>query len=196
MNKRKRLMIDKQFQLKTTFSIISIVFIVVGMVIIIIGTNFFFSNKKLSTIKEKQQEFIVAENRIFKTLLTLSTPEKRIIKNKAIIEKLGQDHEKNVIMMNHTIKIIQKITENNTIVLLVITVFGIILIVLLYILLLKKTHRIYGPIYVVSEYFKEIIEGKYSDIRALRKKDEFNNFYNLFIEMVNTIKEREEKKSM
>jgi len=62
-------------------------------------------------------------------------------------------------------------------------------------MLIRKTHRISGPIYVMSNYMQQIIEGKIPDhVRKLRKKDELQEFYKIFTKMVESIKNRLQEK--
>jgi nitrogen fixation/metabolism regulation signal transduction histidine kinase len=55
-------------------------------------------------------------------------------------------------------------------------------------MIIKITHRISGPVYVMSNYMKEIINGIIPSPRPLRDKDELKNFYELFVEMVKSLK--------
>jgi signal transduction histidine kinase len=54
-------------------------------------------------------------------------------------------------------------------------------------MLILKTHRISGPIYVMSNYIKEMINGKYPHPRPLRKHDELTDFYALFTQLADTL---------
>jgi len=66
--------------------------------------------------------------------------------------------------------------------------------VVLYFYLIRVTHRISGPIYVISRYIEQIMEGRHPEFRALRDKDEFKEFYAKFVEMVEKLeKERHEE---
>ncbi len=65
--------------------------------------------------------------------------------------------------------------------------------VILFYYLILVTHRISGPIYVISRHIDEILEGHHPEFRALRDKDEFKEFYEKFILMVEKM-ERERKK--
>ncbi|HSA15053.1 MAG TPA: signal protein, partial [Spirochaetota bacterium] len=62
-----------------------------------------------------------------------------------------------------------------------------------YMLIIKMTHRISGPLFVMTNYMKEVINGKYPSPRPLRKKDELKDFYDVFGQMVQKIRQREGK---
>ena len=65
----------------------------------------------------------------------------------------------------------------------------------LYFIMIRKTHRISGPIYVMSNYMREIIDGRSPSIRPIRKNDELQDFYHLFSQLVASLRERRGKES-
>ncbi|QRK08974.1 signal protein [Archangium violaceum] len=56
---------------------------------------------------------------------------------------------------------------------------------------LVLTHRVAGPIHVMSLYIATLAAGRYPRMRPLRKKDELLGFFNRFSEAVDRIRERE-----
>lgn len=53
------------------------------------------------------------------------------------------------------------------------------------------THRIAGPLYVVARYLEQIAQGRYPEVRPLRKRDELEEFFSVFESAVATLKSRE-----
>ncbi len=53
------------------------------------------------------------------------------------------------------------------------------------------THRIAGPIFIISKYIDSIADGKIPETRPLRKKDELKEFFEKFNKMLDILKERE-----
>ncbi|MCX7957878.1 MAG: methyl-accepting chemotaxis protein [Deltaproteobacteria bacterium] len=53
------------------------------------------------------------------------------------------------------------------------------------------THRIAGPIFIISRYVDSISEGKIPETRPLRKKDELKEFFDKFSKMLDALKGRE-----
>ncbi len=53
------------------------------------------------------------------------------------------------------------------------------------------THRIAGPIFIISRYVDSIADGKIPETRPLRKKDELKEFFDKFSRMIEALKERE-----
>lgn len=53
------------------------------------------------------------------------------------------------------------------------------------------THRIAGPIFIISRYIDSLTDGKIPETRPLRKKDELKEFFDKFNRMLSALKERE-----
>jgi len=53
------------------------------------------------------------------------------------------------------------------------------------------THRIAGPIYVFTRYLQILGEGRYPRFRPLRRRDELQNFYEVFHSAVSAMRERD-----
>lgn len=53
------------------------------------------------------------------------------------------------------------------------------------------THRIAGPIFIISRYVDQIAGGRYPDPRPLRQKDELKVFFTKFNVMLTAVKDRE-----
>ena len=56
---------------------------------------------------------------------------------------------------------------------------------------LVLTHRVAGPVYVMSLYIATLAAGRYPRMRPLRKKDELRGFFDRLSEAVDRIRERE-----
>ncbi|MCU0821780.1 MAG: hypothetical protein MUC95_04810 [Spirochaetes bacterium] len=57
--------------------------------------------------------------------------------------------------------------------LILIIAISIIQCIVLFYIVIKKTHEISGPIYVMSKYMDEIFNGNYPKTRPLRKGDNY-----------------------
>ncbi|HXN40771.1 MAG TPA: signal protein [Myxococcaceae bacterium] len=53
------------------------------------------------------------------------------------------------------------------------------------------THRVAGPIYVISNYMLALSEGRYPNFRPLRKNDELKTFFDRFRSAVEAMRRRE-----
>ncbi len=176
MKARKNYLIDKGFQLRTTFSILGIVAIVSLLIIASISAGVVYNNEKISNIYE-------IEDSIF-NLMQAANIESNIndeyLKTTSLLVKR---HEANLDTIN-------QIRSYNHYLLIALVFFVLIQWIVLFMMLIRITHRISGPVYVMSRYFNEIIEGNIPEIRPLREKDELQNFYSLFKELVDTLRKK------
>lgn len=180
MGQRKQYLIDKKLQLRTTFSVIGIVAIITAVIILAIGVNIANNNEKIENILEIQDNIVH-----FLTYKTMSSGQDEAY-SKAI-KDISANHTNNM-------ETLKGMINYNRILLLVIFLLVIIETIVLYVLLIRRTHRISGPVYVMSNYMKDIIDGKFPELRPLRDKDELKGFYSIFKEMIQVLKEREQKK--
>jgi hypothetical protein len=57
---------------------------------------------------------------------------------------------------------------------------------------LVVTHRVSGPLYVIARYFGELADGRYPDLRPLRRHDELQEFFGSFEDAVTGLRSRDE----
>jgi len=202
MKKRTQYLIDRKFQLRHTFSIIGLKFVVIALITGAIAFNAAYNNGQLSrnnaqlqNIINDQSNIIIIQDNNVEALLTYSQAVKDKTRIKAIndVAMLHGRNMKTLEQNNHTISDIISHTDNvikyNTGLLVTVCVFIILQGIILYFMLIRKTHRISGPIYVMSNYMKQIIDGNFPEnMRHLRKHDELKEFYDLFREMVRSLK--------
>lgn len=53
------------------------------------------------------------------------------------------------------------------------------------------THRVAGPVYVMSHYVAVLAKGRYPLMRPLRKRDELKGFFERFQEAIDLLRQRE-----
>jgi hypothetical protein len=204
MNKRTQYLIDRKFQLRQTFSLIVLKFSVVALIIGAIAFNAVYNNNQLSTnngqlrnIIENQSNVIIIQDNNVEALLTYSQYVKDKTHRQAILDVARQHGtnmktvRQNITTMEDIIQHNQNIISYNRYLLAAVCFFVLAQGFFLYFMLIRKTHRISGPIYVMSNYMKQIIEGKIPEhVRKLRKNDELQEFYDIFAKMVESIKNR------
>ena len=178
MKQRKQYIIDRKFQLRTTFAIIGVVSIISAIIIAALASTIVYNNIKIKNIYEIEDQIVH-----FLTYNSGSGEDKAL---KGAMKEIANNHAVNMATLN-------RIIDLNRVLLIVLIVSIILQSALLYFLMIRKTHRISGPIYVMSNYMKEIIEGKWPNPRPLRDKDELKTFYHLFGQMVQSLKDREGK---
>lgn len=193
MIKRKQYIIDRQYQLRTAFSIIGIVSVITAVILGIITISVVYNNGILKTNNTKITNIYELENSIFSSLSSIPETVKDPAQKNALILNF-KNHDKNMETLNHIIAYNTNIITSNLVLLLVILVTVVLESIVLYVILIRKTHRVSGPIYVMSNFMKDIIEGRDPKLRPLRNKDELKEFYELFKRMVAAIQEREKKR--
>jgi len=176
MKKRKTYLIDKKLQLRAAFYLIGLTAIFSIIIIAAISASIVYNNEKINNINE-------IENNIFQ--LMQDSVVNPIAGNEFanVSELLVKNHERNL-------KNIKSLTDYNRILLITLVICGVLQGIVIFIMVVRLTHRITGPILVMSNYMKEIIEGKMPNPRPLRDKDELKDFYELFREMIHSLKKR------
>lgn len=56
---------------------------------------------------------------------------------------------------------------------------------------LVVTHRISGPLHILARHLGVLADGRYPDLRPLRKRDELQEFFDTFEEAVSALKNRD-----
>jgi len=176
MTKRTKYLIDKGFQLRTAFSIIGIVAAVSLIILSSIAAFVVYNNEKINNIYQ-------IEDNIFQLMQTESLSGKDDKDYRVTVDMLSKNHDNNLININ-------KLAKYNRYLLVAMIICVLFQGFVLFIMIIRITHRISGPIYVMSNYIKEIINGGFPEPRPLRDKDELKKFYSLFVDLVATIKEK------
>lgn len=187
--KRKQYLIDRQYQLKTTFSIIGIVTIITALILGAITASVVYNNVRLNWNNTRIDNIYKIENSIFVFLSSIQKTEDPTMK-KALLESATR-HDENMATLSEIITYNNTIIIYNKFLLIAILVIIVAQCAVLYVMLIRKTHRVSGPIYVISNFMRDIIEGRRPHLRPLRERDELKEFYELFKEMVETIHRRE-----
>lgn len=209
--KRRQYIVDKKLQLGTTFSVIGAVFLIVAVIIGFIAFIASQNNRDLAKVVKIQDEIVqaavsYASDMRMQKQAPVEKPKKEVKEKKPVKTKkvetddlaapdsstvTTQDIDIASIVHNHqgNIASMRKMVEYNGWLLWGVTALIIIQGFVLFVLLILKTHRIAGPIYVMSNYMKLIISGKFPpSLRPLRDNDALKDFYDLFAEMVESVR--------
>lgn len=174
MRKRKKYLLDRHFQLGTAFSILGTILLAGVVVIATIGINMAVNNKRLSNI-------VVIHTNIVDTLLTHAQDPHG---------GMNADVMKNATLLNsQNAKTIERIVFRNNLMLLSLIIFMLLLGIVIFTLVIRMTHRISGPVHVMSGYMRDILQDRRPELRPLRKGDELQDFYALFREVVCTLQQ-------
>lgn len=188
MSKRKQYIIDKKFQLNTTFSIIGIVSILSAIIIAIIAANLIHNNSRIQEINVKIQNIYEIQNNIVHFLTTHQNKSPKDSPVSEAMSTISKKHFENMQTLSKNMETLDTIIEHNKLLMMALVIFVILQGAILYILIIKKTHRISGPIYVMSNYMKDLLNDKIPEPRKLREKDDLKDFYELFVQLIEKIK--------
>ena len=185
--KRKRL-IDKKLQLKTTFSVIRFYFIAFFIVLVMMILHTVVTDKKINATINNLNGAIDTEQNIVKAFIKYSDMTSNSdLQLKS--QKISDDHNASIKIIETHITVLTGLLKSNFIIISIIAGFMIIMGVILFYYLIRLTHTISGPIYVVSQHIQDIIDGKEPSIRSLRENDQLKDFYGKFSEMVKKIQD-------
>lgn len=172
MFKRKQYLIDKGIQLRTTFTAIGFTFLCVALFIVLMGTYINQTNEKIRNV-------ITTEDQIFQVLTTVSgeTDSEQTAMNRSMAKQHFDNQNEINSMIDNNMRLIWIIIAS-------VFLSG----VIFFFILVRQTHKIAGPVYVMTRYMKEIAEGKIPQhFRPLRKSDQLKEFYEVFKDMAVSI---------
>ncbi|MGL4370681.1 MAG: hypothetical protein ACRCUT_13565 [Spirochaetota bacterium] len=177
-NKRKQYVVNRKFQLRTTFTLIGVVFVILALLVALAGINLLDINKRISNMIEI--------NKAITDTIAAPTPEANEIEYQNYV-RMQNLHDQNKTNLDEMIRF-------NTVLISAIIIVVFLQGLVLFYILIRQTHRIAGPIYVMTNYMKQISEGRLPEhIRDLRKGDFFQDSYDVFKIMVQSLRDREKR---
>ena len=202
LNRKK--LIDKKFQLSITFKIIgitSITFFCIFAVVALKTQMKIRSSEKtidrLSTAITDLDKTIKIEDDIVNGFIKYAGYQKAQSGKSRVLIKVDQikkDHQESMKNIKESMTFLNSFLTNLKdffyeikIFLMVLLALILVQAVFLYFYLINMTHRISGPIYVISQHMQDIIDGKKPNLRELRKNDELKSFYKKFVEFAKSV---------
>jgi hypothetical protein len=181
--KRKRIRItDTAFQMRATFHIVGIYILITTIVVITLALWVNGSNRLLS---DSAKNLTAAATVLEKDAADMQAQASR---QKAAIRKSGANAaerlRENARVIQNSSEVINDLTGRNFIVLIIIIVFCAIQIPILYLLFIRKTSDISGPVFVMKRLIREILDGKMPEYHPLRENDEFKELYDLLSKLL------------
>jgi nitrogen fixation/metabolism regulation signal transduction histidine kinase len=170
---RKQMVIDKKFQYSVA---VKAVILPLVTVLLISGVLLYFSydnDRKIKEINTNQAAIVDT----FLSIPQLVDPQNQYTRdaNERFQANLGKSRE---------------IQQNIRIVLYFLIIMTVVQTIIIFSLSISLTHRIAGPLYVMSKYLGDLRDGKDIRFRPLRKGDQFQDFYNEFCETVKNLQKQ------
>lgn len=189
MKKTRKIVVDKKFQigLASTFTAISALTFTV--VILLIAVTSMDNNKRLDVVAQNQQSLTRNQEEIFKTLISFSQM-KDLTKVRIHAQNIEQDMKINRAQISENSQIMLEINKSNNNLILILIIFVTAQSGILFYLLIKRSHRISGPVFLLNRYISELKNGKFPDIRPLRTRDDFKELFDNFREMAEYFKKK------
>jgi hypothetical protein len=181
---RRKSLIDKKFQLRTTFRIIGIIIIAFIIVIGITGIIATDNNRKINNAVADLKRSIVKEKKTAEMIFD-SSRDTRALYRHPQAEELIDDRLETAALMHTAILDLNKIVYHNMVLITCMIATGISLGIFLFLYLIRLTNRISGPIYVLTNHIRSVLAGSDPDLRELRKNDELKEFYAQVVEFIN-----------
>lgn len=184
---RKKYVVDKKFQLRislraiilpliTTLAICAILIYFAGNTDSLIVEN----NKNMSAIIDAQDSMLD----MFMAVPMLQNP------NNPIVQKCDKTFKENLMLTNKINANHEMIKTNNKVVLYILVIMTVIQASIIFFQFLFFSHKISGPVLVMTNYLRELRKGNSPEFRPLRVNDELKEFYH---ELGKTIKHLSKK---
>ncbi|HPA72507.1 MAG TPA: hypothetical protein PKY31_09570 [Spirochaetota bacterium] len=191
MVKRKQVLIDKKFQLRTTFSIILVVLVIFAVLVAVIAATAVYNNHRLEGTVVNQKHVLTGQYNAFSTLLVLTrTGSCTVEQLNSATDRMMGEVDRSMLMSTANINTIESIIRDNYA--LIFSIMGIVILqgAVLFIIIIRKTHRIIGPAMLMERHMNDIMEGREPDIRPLREGDELRELYDTFGRFVEHVKQQ------
>ncbi len=186
--KRKRKIIDKPLQVPVISKMTILFVIVFAVPAFILGYHFTVNSEMIHVTTTGLNGAIQTEQNIVKAFVAYSRNAGS--SGSAIMPAYGKilaDHHGATQVMNNHVDLLQGLSDKNEKLAYIFAGWFVVMILFLFFSLLKITHRIAGPLFLISEAIKEIKKNRRPEMRPLRKGDMCQNLYHEFVDMVEII---------
>lgn len=179
---RKKYVVDKKFQLGLSLRAIVLplltTLLICGVLLYFAGNTARLTNENsanVSAIIESQGNMLD----MFMAIPALQDPNNPTVKkcdaafkeNLKLTKRINDNHE--------------RLKTNSRVMLYILIVLTIVQAAIIFFQFIFFSHRISGPIQVMTNYLREFRKGNRPDFRPLRKNDELRDFYDEFCETIN-----------
>lgn len=179
---RKRIVVDKGLQVKTTLVAVSAVLVILVVIMTAVGVIVRKNDSVVDLTVSKLGDTIVDQNHAIESLQDFSS-----IKNgdeQRIASRILSDNLKeNNYLLEKNIQLLKGISWTNRMLFWILFVFIVIQICVLYVVMLRWTLRIAGPVHLMVNNLKSILKTGEGDFRDIRSNDELQELYSLVREL-------------
>lgn len=187
--KTRKIVLDKKFQFGLAASFTALSALSISIVILFIAVSSLSNNRKLDLVARNQQMLTTNQDEIFKTLLSFSQM-KNLNNVRFHAPDIRKDMGANKARLDENSAIMLEISSSNNNLIMILIAFVVVQSGILFYLLIRRSHRISGPVFLLNRYISELKKGKFPDVRPLRTRDDFKELFENFREMVEYLKKR------
>lgn len=174
-----------QYHIAATFAGLSA--LIMAVIIIILSSVLISNNAQLDGISRNQQVLSGTQNEIFKTLIALSASKN--LKNMRIsADMLKHDNDETKRLLDQNNEKVRVITARNRSLIVMLIVSAAIQSAIIFYIMLRRSNRISGPLFLLNRYINEIRSGNYPEIRKLRSHDDFQDVFENFRGLVDMMR--------
>lgn len=174
-----------QYHIAATFAGLSA--LIMAVIIIILSSVLISNNAQLDQISRNQQVLSGTQNEIFKTLITLSGSKN--LKNMRIsADMLKHDNDETKRLLDQNNEKVRVITARNKSIIVMLIISAAIQSAIIFYIMLRRSNRISGPLFLLNRYINEMRSGNYPEIRRLRSHDDFQDVFENFRELVDMMR--------
>ncbi len=185
--KKRQIIVNRKFQVHIAASFAAVTAVTMAAIIIMLSAVLILNNLMLEGITRNQQTLSGTQGEIFKTLIALSTSKN--LKNVHIsTTELQHDNENTKVLLDQNNEKIKNITERNKRLILILIISAVVQSIIVFYLMIRRSHRISGPVFLLNRYIKEMKNGGYPEIRPLRTNDDFQELFKNFRELADMMR--------
>lgn len=181
--KRKRILVNKYYQLKASFGMAGFFTAAIGMLFVVTFSVLFWNNGSLRQAMTTQADLQKVQEEILRSIEMLSRyGYRRTLVFEA--QRAMGDLQRNTEALKESNELLRKIIRINTYLVWIQALLGAAFICAVFMVVLHRTHKVAGPMMLLKRYMQQIKDGEIPVIRSLREGDEFKDVFDAFVDMV------------
>ncbi|MBN2159758.1 MAG: hypothetical protein JW807_10205 [Spirochaetes bacterium] len=184
---RKKYVLDKKFQLKISLRAVLLPLITT---LVLFGVLLYFAGSTNRLIDDNNRDIdAIIGTQDDMVDMFLSTPALQASEN-PLVQTGVATFKKNIGMLKNITQNSRLIQKNSSIVFYILIGMTVVQTAIIFLQFIFFSHKISGPIHVMTNYLKECRDGKSPDFRPLRKNDELRDFYQDFCETLSRLSKK------
>lgn len=187
----RHIIVNGKFQYHIAAMFAGLSALIMTVIIIILSSVLISNNTRLDEISRNQHVLSGTQSEIFKSLIVLS--ETKNLKNIRIsADMLKHDNDETKRLLDQNNEKVTAITQRNKSIIVMLIISAAVQSAIIFYIMLRRSNRISGPLFLLNSYINEMKNGKFPEIRKLRSRDDFQDVFENFRELAGMLKEKSE----